>query len=1766
MKLASYEALEILHIGSNTEIFAAASLEHSVVLKISRQGAPAITEGRLRHEYNVLEHLRSVPGVVRTKGWLDENGRVGIILENHGWRSLDAVLAQHGRFSVKVSLHLAILIAQALAGVHAAGVIHKDVKPQNILADELLGHALLIDFGIASRLSHESPAATVPEALEGTLGYISPEQTGRTARTLDCRTDLYSLGVTLFEVLTGRLPFTETDLMSLVYAHLAKQPPALEALLADVPKGVAAVVAKLLEKDPDRRYQTAQGAAYDLERCQRELTEQGTVELFALGSRDFSSKLRIPQVLVGKAEEEEQVRAAFARAAKGSMELLLIGGPSGIGKTALVRTVYRDIAARGAGTLLNGKYDQLSRSMPLSALAQAFGQLMKQILARREEILAEWRNRLVGRMGENLQLLLDAIPELQAVVGTLPAVPEVPSDQTLNRLKVTWNGFVNAIIEASAPLVLFLDDLQWADGATFLILESLLTDSDRRSFLIIGAYRDNEVSAGHPLWGLIEAAEKAGTQVSRMSMGPLTRKQTSEWTTLALESPSPHETESLAEALFAKTRGNPFFLGQLLLSLHRQRVIERDLETGRWHWNVSAISLSEVTENVIAFLTEEVRRMPEATQALLGLAACAGYQFRLSDVGRLGGSPHNQLVKALWPALEQEIVVPVDGAYRMAQAMAVTSDTTLDAEYRFLHDRVQQASYEQIPVEQRSQAHLEIGQRLKIRYRTQGGNTHDLLELTHHLNLGAKLLTRAGERTALAMLNLEAARVAKRSGEYGLMAKLLDAAEQLLGQEAWTKELRLEAQRSVERLEAAYFQRMFDEVEARANALATRPLPSLLSWSAIEIQLRALVTTGAFAKGIELGIKSLGNEPIPRTEEAATTEFIRIAKNLQQWIEAAGGTAAFDAMGKSCDALVLAQESVWMRLYTCAALGGRPALAAWIVARNVGEVRRRGLLNPVSSFWISMFANAWSMVFETYRRAVLWASAGRAIATRMNSPIASETSYVEGLYAIYHAPVDDALAFHAEAIRVGTQHGSYQGVSLGLVGMLITSLWRGAALINLSHQIEEKRGVMLHLGDVLGQECLTVMEGFCTFLSSTPNSDSRTPRDGLLTKLCSSDDGFAVEIARVLESYLYLTWGNVSAAAACIRETQSARGSLNGLPIVTDRSLWLALAGASELFSRPSQERNPEYSRWLDQGVERFTYLATGCPRNFQHKLRLVEAESARVHGRGEEAMTKYDEAIELARNERCLHIEALSAQRCAEFHFSSGRKHLALHYFHTARDGYSRWGANAAVAHLELQYPDCFRTVVRSTTIERTVRTSFTEGLQLDIATAVRAAQVLSSEVHSERIVGRLMELVLENAGAQYGILVLSQGEALIIVARLRVDGGRIETGLSEPIDRSDDLAIAVVEYVARRREPVVLDGAYPDPRFSSTRRMRTREVQSVLAVPLVHQGRLGGVLYLDHATPAAFPTNRVSFLGVLASQAAIALENAKLYEEMRRLNEGLEAEVATRTAQLQKALSDLWSEVDLARKIQTVLLPDDGKFDAYELAATMRPADEVGGDYYDVISWAGHTWILIGDVSGHGVSAGLVMMMVQTAVRAVIRLLDRPDAPLSPARMLAEVNSSVFSNLERIGRNQYMTITALRIEGLTIKYAGLHLDLALFRAASDKVERLPTFGIWLGLVVDAAPLLQDACFEMADGDVLLLYTDGLSESRDKGRAMLGFGGLIKLVERNAWQEKSARQLIDTLFKSLEGRTFGDDVTILALRCQGVATAPSPSQVRVGG
>jgi predicted ATPase len=827
-----------------------------IVLPASEQPTPAILD-RLTHEHSLKDALDST-WAVRPLELVRDRGRIMLVLEDPGGELLSVLPGtpmEVGRF-----LRIAVGVAAALGKVHQRGLIHKDIKPANILVNSASGEVRLTGFGIASRLPRERQPPDPPEIIAGTLAYMAPEQTGRMNRSIDSRSDLYSFGVTLYEMLTGGLPFTASDPMEWVHCHIARQADAPGERTSGIPDALSSIVMKLLAKTAGERYQTAAGVEADLRRCLSEWQSHGRVDPFPPGAHDASDQLLIAEELYGRETEIATLLAAFDRVvAQGTPELVLVSGYSGVGKSAVVNELHK-VLVPPRGLFAAGKFDQYKRDIPFATLAQAFQTLIRQILVKSEAAVEQWRRALATALGPHGQLIVNLVPELEFIIGKQPAVPDLPPQEAQNRFQLAFRRFIGAFARHEHPLALFLDDLQWMDAATIELIEHLVTHAEVRHLLLVGAYRDNEVASAHPLLQMLEAIRKADGNVREIVLAPLGLDDVGRLTAGALHC-SVERARPLTELIHEKTDGNPFFAIQFLTELADEGLLSFDAGARGWQWDIDRIRAKGYTDNLADLMAGKLVGLPGTTLETIKQLACLGNSAEAATMGMVFEVSEQEIHAALWPVVSAGLVLRLDGAYS------------------FLHDRVQEAAYALIPAGERPAVHLRIGRRLAsatpaIEFE------ENIFEIVNQFNHGADLIDPLEEREQLAEFNLVAGRRARSSAAYASALMYSTAGTALLSEDSWERCYGLTFALSLQQAECEYVIGDLGSAEKRLAMLSgqARGLADSAAVTCLRVDL--FTNLDRADRAVEIGLKYLeqvGIEwPLHPTDDAVGQEYQRI--------------------------------------------------------------------------------------------------------------------------------------------------------------------------------------------------------------------------------------------------------------------------------------------------------------------------------------------------------------------------------------------------------------------------------------------------------------------------------------------------------------------------------------------------------------------------------------------------------------------------------------------------------------------------------------------------------------------------------------------------------------------------------------------------------------------------------------------------------------------------------------------------------------------------
>jgi PAS domain S-box-containing protein len=1383
-----------------------------------------------------------------------------------------------GPLPLLTALRLASELAGVVGELHRRGIIHKDLNPHTVMVNPDRTRITLLDFGIATRLATEQQPPTHPHLLEGTIAYLSPEQTGRMNRDVDYRSDLYSLGVTLYEMLTGRLPFESADPLELIHGHIARVPEPPTVHRPDLPEPVSRLVLRLLDKMPEGRYQSAHGLRADLERFAVEWEAHRAIPESVLGANDDPTRFAVPQRLYGRTAELGALRAALERAAGGATELVLVSGYSGIGKTSLIQEVYRSVG-RGQVQLVTGKFDQLARDVPYRALAQALRTLVRYVLAGTDTEIRAWADRLGALLGANAQVIIDVIPELERILGPQPPAPELGPAEAQNRFNLLFQKFVAAFARGEHPLVLFLDDLQWADAATLALLPFLLGDRTIRGLLIIGAYRDNEVSPTHPL--RLAVTDLAGkVPVSEMTLPPLDAGQLRELVADTLRT-DPAHAAAAADLVLAKSGGNPFFVKQLLQSLHADGFIAPD-EGGGWRVDLERAAKVELADNVLALMAAKIARLAPVTQRALRLAACVGNRFDLRTLATVSELEPAAAAAELWEAVEEGLVLPLDPSYGFAPDLSTGVDPA-GITYRFLHDRVQQAAYDQIPEEGRRPAHLTIGRLLLER--DGDANPDTLFEIVNHLNYGRALIART-ERQRLAELNLAAGRRAKSSAAYPSARAYFSTGVELLAADAWDEQYELARALHLEQAEAEYLCGRLAEAESGLLRVLERSRSPQDQADATALLMVEYETMSRYDDAIAAGLEGLARlgVVIPLDPDAWNGE---LAAELSAIRTAIGSRAIASLVDLPAvrDPGVFQAMRLLQALWAPAYISGKTRLGDLAAARLVRLSLEHGISEP-SAFGFLHHAVTAGSVFGEYERGAELGQLALAVNERFADLRLRAVVHhrFACLVNLWRQSFASCITHAREAVRAGFESGNLQIVGYAQ----FQQAWYGMQVETDLESFNQHHGPTADLLARLQLHSYVEMQRVMLQWSAALRGRTRSPIE--LTGAEFDEERYLAHfggggIFRALHATVKLelldTFGHVEEARRYAATEEAAADVFVGSIWPAIFTFRHALALCAWLPTAAAEERDASHAK-LDALERRLSRWAESAPENFAHLHLLVRAEIARVRQRPGDAVTHYDGALEAAGRQPSPRHRALVNERYGRYWLERGQPRVAAAFLAEARYGYAQWGATAKVADLDRRYSEILRPPAFATEPAE---------IPIDAATAIKAAQAIGREMDLERLLERLMLVALENAGAERGALVLESEDGADLRVEGSVEGVHVLPEGTRPLADETEIPAGLLHYVRRTLENVVVGDATIDERCAEDPYVIRERPRSVLCAAVLSQGTLVGTLYLENRLTAhAFTPERVRVMQLISAQAAIALENARLYERSRQ-------EVAERT-----------------------------------------------------------------------------------------------------------------------------------------------------------------------------------------------------------------------------------------------------------------------------
>jgi predicted ATPase/class 3 adenylate cyclase/tRNA A-37 threonylcarbamoyl transferase component Bud32 len=1561
LTLPNYEIQTQIYESANSQVYRGIRNKDNqpVILKILKENYPTPEElTHYRQEYDLIRQLSHLEGVIKAYRFEKNQNTPVICLEDFGGESLKIWQDAQHTFTLDELLTLAIRITSILGQIHEHNIIHKDINPSNIVLNSTSGVLKIIDFGIATQLSKQHLRLKNPERLEGTLAYISPEQTGRMNRALDYRTDFYSLGATFYELFTGKLPFHSHDAMEIVHSLMAKEPAPPHHVKPDLPLPLSNIILKLLEKTAEARYQSAWGIKADLQECQRQLVKTAQINDFTLAQKDVSDRFHLSQKLYGREAEIGTLVSAFDEAASGKSMMMLVTGYSGIGKSLLIKEFYRSLAQK-RGYFISGKFDPFQRHKPYSAIVNAFKELVQQLLTENTAQLAVWKEKLNTAFGPNGQVILEVLPELESIIGKQAPIPYSGPIHSQNRFNIVFQNMMQVFCQPAHPLVLFLDDLQWSDLASLNLLKFITTNRENPAFFLIGAYRDNEVDSKHPLITTLNQIRKKPVIIKEINLKPLTFEQINQLIAESLQK-NVKQVRALSDLVMRKTDGNPFFVNQFLHTLFEEQLLYFVPPTpdnkGDWQWNIEQINTLQITDNVVDLMIANLNRLPESAQYVLRLAACIGHQFDLKILSVIYQKSLYDTFQDLMPILKEELILPIS-EFEMTRIEEEDDDDN-DAYFRFiiqsfqfLHDRVQQTAYQLIEDEQKQVVHLQIG-RLLLKKTSESALDEKVFDIVDHFDHSLELISDELERLEIAKLNLKAGQKAKMKTAYSAALKYFTTGRACLSENCWENAYDLTLNLFTEGVEVAYLNGRFKEMAELAQVVLQHSQCLSDEIKICEIQIQAHAAQNQQHQAIEIALAFLKRLGIHLPERIRQDEIQLAVQNMQLALSDKSIQSLTELPIMTDPNTILAMRVIVAVIPSAYSLLPRQAIL--LILKQVELSLKYGNL-PESSFAYTSYGFILCGVVSDIESGYQFGLLSLKLLKRLSeSRLKARTLFLFNVFVrFWKKPLKKTLLPFLKSYQIALERGNIEYAAYSILYYLSYSYFSGQPLIPLEQDMKRytktmswiKQKNITNRNHLFWQVVLNLMGESshpCCLIGEVYDEQIELPVHE------QANDRTAIHFLYLNKCILHYLFQEYMPALENANQAErhlEAVASLFVVPVFHFYDSLIRLALYPDLSKREQEAVLTKVSA----NQNKMKQWADHAPMNYLHKFYLVEAERSRILGQDGEAREYYDQAITLAYEHEYLNEEALAYELAGQFYQAKKHSKFAQLCLYEAYYRYKKWGALAKVEELENKYPQWLLSKtplpqISMTHIERQNTTTILNtgrAKWLDLNSFMKAAQILSSEMRLNHLLEKMMQLVIENAGAQKGILLLPKGDKWFIEAKGDIENNQVAVLESIPIETSEALSAKMVESVARSQECLILHDATQEGLFTNEPYVVTQRPKSVLCLPLLNQGQLDGILYLENnLMTGAFIPERISVLNLLSAQLAISIENATLYTNMSELNKAYERFVPREFLSLLDKQSIIDVQLgDQVEKEMTILFSDIRDFTS--LSEKMSPQD---------------------------------------------------------------------------------------------------------------------------------------------------------------------------------------------------------------------------------
>ncbi|MFJ1267915.1 EAL domain-containing protein [Legionella lytica] len=1426
----------------------------------------------LQHEFNLLQQIDS-PTIIKAYDFLQDTPVPILILENVEGMLLHDYLNDN-RLEIGDFCKLALQLVEIIGELHQLKIIHKEINPSNIIIDPEKLTLKLIDLSVCTQISEETYDYMTFNSLEEDLAYISPEQTGRINRPIDYRTDFYSLGITLYQMLTNQLPFQSNDPLELVHCHIAKKaPPAFEKR-ADAPEMLNAIIDKLLNKMPESRYSSIIGLKSDLRACQEQWIRKRCIKRFTLGLNDTRDYLSISRNLYGRNAQVEQLLRAFNHVSQGNKEIFLISGYSGVGKTSLVNEVHKAMVQHRV-YYIQGKFDQIQRNIPYSGIVSAFQKLVKQVLAESEDNLNDIRTTLLNALGKVGQVIIDVIPEIELIIGVQPSVPKLNPNDTQIRFNLAFQNLIRVFAQQNHPLVIFLDDLQWADSSSLNFIENLLQDQETNYLLLLGAYRNNEINESHPLEHTLNNIARNNVRLTQITLEPLELKNIQQLLHDTLLSPM-ERIQELAQCVFEKTQGNPFFINEFIKLLYQNKLLRFSYEQSCWEWDLSKILQQNATDNVVELLTTKIHWLPQATQEILMLAACLGYKFDLATLVTISEKTISQTADGLYQAIKANLIYPLEEAYLTESLMgleAIVNHEQLNTlYYRFVHDRIQQASSELVAKEELPCLHVKIG-RLLLKEKELSENDDRVFEVMKHFNQGLALIKSSRERLQLAKYNLWAGQRAKSASAYHAANEYFSAGISLLPENYWQREEELAFQLYKELAACKYLIGDFEKANDYFSQLLEQEHNPLKILEINRLKIEMLATIGKHTEALNLGLSALRGFGIhiPKNPKKyhlliavykikfqlkrTRPEFIDLPlmSDLKQ-------KAIVNLIAQLLNSAFIIDQTLFI-LLTCINVK---------LSLKYGYTESTSMCLPVYAFVLlhSLHLHEEALSFvRLYNK--LKHKYGASNFEGRNQFVLGE--FIEP----YQLPLSECNKTIESAFKLGCEAGDLGYSNYSNITLILHSFTIGQTLDEVKKAVSATLSFMSRTNI---SDFVNVTRFWEYSVQCLKNQESMQPEQlaAFEERIIQGENKTELGFFYCSITRLHFLLGNIEQALQMGAHHETYSDYDKGLITHFDGKFYYALALCQSLHPLPKKQHKLilKKIKQLKQLIDRYT---AWCPENFKTHSLLIEAELAWINR--QDALPFYDEAVHRALASKSIIIAAIASERAGCYCIAQKVGRVAQLYLQNAYHLFKKWGATAKAQWLEESYP----TYITSEMVFG--KPSFSHGgpQHLDMLAILKFTRLLSSEIRIDRLLQKFITIVLENSGAQNSIILTRINGQWIVEAEGNSEEQNIYLNNLKASDKGLHYPLSVLNYVQLTQKAIIINDTNQSELTFNDVYVQQGKPKSILAMPLFYQGQLCHILYLEHKdSNDTFTPSHIDSLQLLCSQAMTSLENAKLYYQV--------------------------------------------------------------------------------------------------------------------------------------------------------------------------------------------------------------------------------------------------------------------------------------------